>query len=343
METTPKIFDTQIAAEPDYYPWAQQFIDSMHDGHWTVKKFDFSSDVHDFKTKLNEQERESLVRALSAIGQIEIAVKQFWAKLGDNCPHPSLIDLGYVLANVEVIHNKAYKKLLLELDLKHVFHDNLKLDIIHGRVNYLRKYTHRCYADNKQQYIYAVTLFSLFIENVSLFSQFYIAMWFAKEKNAFKNLSTQIDYTRKEETIHALVGIKLINTFREEYPELFTQELTDRIISEAKCAYEAEAKIIDWETNGLSERDMNAAVLKNYIKNRINESLELAGFPKAFFDIDAELLKETIWMEEKTLGNTMTDFFHKNPTEYAHSASSYDVNSLFDDEDEPMAFPSFKE
>ena len=84
----------------------------MHNGFWTDKEFSFKSDVQQFKVDLTDQEREIIVRTLSAIGQIEVAVKTFWAKLGENLPHPSLCDLGYVMANVEVIHNNAYERLL---------------------------------------------------------------------------------------------------------------------------------------------------------------------------------------------------------------------------------------
>ena len=102
------IFEEQISRKPNKYPWTEQFIEAMHNGFWTDKEFSFKSDVQQFKVNLSDQEREILVRTLSAIGQIEVAVKTFWAKLGDNLPHPSLQDLGYVMANVEVIHNNAY-------------------------------------------------------------------------------------------------------------------------------------------------------------------------------------------------------------------------------------------
>ena len=55
---------------------------------------------------------------------------------------------------------------------------NLELDFIEGRVNYLRKYNHKFYKDSKKQYVYSIILFTLFVENVSLFSQFYIINWF---------------------------------------------------------------------------------------------------------------------------------------------------------------------
>ena len=77
------IFEEQISRKPDNYPWAQEFIEVMHTGFWTDKEFSFTSDVQDFKVNLSDDEREMIIRTLSAIGQIEVAVKKFWAKLGE--------------------------------------------------------------------------------------------------------------------------------------------------------------------------------------------------------------------------------------------------------------------
>ena len=322
------IFEEQVSRKPDHYPWAQEFIEVMHEGFWTDKEFSFTSDVQDFNVNLDETEKEIIIRTLSAIGQIEVAVKKFWSKLGDNLPHPSLTDLGYVMANVEVIHNNAYERLLKVLGLEDVFEENLKLDFIEGRVNYLRKYTHRFYKDSKKQYVYALILFTLFVENVSLFSQFYVINWFNRYKNVLKDTGQQVKYTRNEENIHALAGIKIINTIREEHPELFDEELEERVTQESEAAFKAESQIVDWMVNGYDQKGMNAPVLKEFIKNRINESLEQIGFSKAF-NIDKQLLVNTIWFEEELLGNNATDFFHTRPVEYAKNSQTFDAEDLF--------------
>lgn len=322
------IFDEQISRKPNKYPWTEQFIKAMHDGFWTDKEFSFSTDLHQFKTSLNDREREIIVRTLSAIGQIEVAVKTFWAKLGENLPHPSLSDLGFVMANVEVIHNNAYERLLSVLDMEDVFEENLKLEWIQGRVKYLKKYTHRFYKDSKKQYLYALILFTLFVENVSLFSQFYVINWFAKNKNVLKDTDQQVRYTRNEEALHAMVGMKIVNTIREEYPELFDKELEDRILHEAEQAFVAESKIIDWMVNGTNEKGLSAPVLKEFIKNRINDSLLGIGFPKVF-EINEELLDETFWFDEQVLAPNMTDFFNSRPVEYAKNSQSYGEDELF--------------
>jgi len=322
------IFEEQVSRKPDHYPWAQEFIEAMHNGFWTDKEFSFTSDVQDFTVELNDTEREMIIRTLSAIGQIEVAVKKFWSKLGDNLPHPSLTDLGYVMANVEVIHNNAYERLLKVLGLEDVFEENLKLDFIEGRVNYLRKYNHRFYKDSKKQYVYALILFTLFVENVSLFSQFYVINWFNRYRNVLKDTGQQVKYTRNEENIHALAGIKIINTIKEEHPELFDEGLEEKILEESKAAFKAESNMVDWMINGYNEKGISAPILKEFIKNRINESLEQIGFKKAF-DVDKQLLVNTIWFEEELLGNNATDFFHTRPVEYAKNSQTFDADDLF--------------
>lgn len=312
------IFDEQISRKPDNYSWARDFIDAMHSGFWTDKEFSFTADKQDFKVNLTEEERGIIVRTLSAIAQIEIAVKKFWAKLGDNLPHPSLVDLGLVLSSVEVIHNLAYQRLLDELDLNHVFEENLKLDVINGRVNYLQKYNKKYYKDSKKQYVYALALFTLFVENVSLFSQFYIILWFERFRNVLKDTSQQVNYTKREEDLHAKAGIKLINTIRSEHPELFDEELETKILQEANEAYKSEAKIIDWIVGQWSDKRISANILKEYIKSRINDSLYQIGF-KQLYEIDINLIRDFEWMNEDCLGNNSTDFFHQRPTEYAKS------------------------
>jgi len=328
MNNKTLIFDEQISRKPDYYPFCQEFISAMWAGHWTPNEFNFKSDVHDFKTRLTDEERKIVEKTLSAIGQIEVAVKTFWAKMPETLKHPSLSDLGYTMANVEVIHNIAYEKLLNVLDLNEIFEQNLKLDIIQGRVKYLRKYLEKNYDDQKKQYVYAIILFTLFVENVSLFSQFYTILWFGRYKNVLKDTNQQVLYTKNEELIHAQAGIKIIQIIKEQYPNLFDRELEDKITSEAKEAFKAESKIIDWMIGDYSDKRINKDIIKEYVKFKINDSLKQIGF-KEIYDIDDNLYRDFEWMNEEVLGNNMTDFFYKRPVDYSKKHTSFESADLF--------------
>jgi ribonucleoside-diphosphate reductase beta chain len=311
------LFEEQISRKPDLYPWTKQFIDAIWQGFWTPDEFNFRSDYSQFKTDLTPEEQEVIVKTLSAIGQIEVAVKTFWAKIGDHLPHPSIRDLGFAMANSEVIHNLAYEKLLDVLHMTHVFEQNLNEEVIKGRVNYLRKYLNKVYKNDKKQYIYAITLFTLFVENVSLFSQFYIVMHFNRNRAVLKDCAQQVQYTRNEELLHAQVGIKIINTLREEYPELFDEELQQRIQNECIDSLKAESKVIDWIMGTYARPGLDANILKAFIAKRMKDSIDQIGFDSSAIVYDPELVKKTFWFDEELLGTNMTDFFQKRPVEYS--------------------------
>lgn len=323
-----KIFDEQIARFPDYYSWTRQFIEAMWQGHWTPAEFNFKADIHDFKTVLNKEEQGIINRTLTAIGQIEISVKKFWAKIGDILPHPSIIDMGYVMAGIEVIHNIAYEKLLVVLGLEASFQENLKAEPIAGRVKYLRKYLDKQYNDNKKQFLYALILFTLFVENTSLFSQFYIVMWFGRFKNVLKDTNKQVKYTTKEELIHGLAGTTLVNVIRKEYPELFDAQLEAKIQEEALEAYKAECKIIDWILGDYQGPRLNKTILKEYVKYRINVSMESIGFKKPF-EIDDLLYRDFEWMNEEVLAPSQEDFFKGRPIDYSKKSRVVTKESIF--------------
>jgi len=322
------IFEEQISRKPDHYPWTQDFIEAMHNGFWTDKEFSFQSDKQDFMVSLDEQEREIIVRALATIGQLEISVKKFWAKLGDNLPHPSINDMGYVMANTEVIHGDAYERLLEVLGIDDAFEKTLELDIIKGRVNYLRKHLHKFHSDNRKQFVYSLILFTLFVENIALFSQFYTISWFGRYKNLLKDTNKQVEYTSREENLHAMIGMKLINVMRKEHPELFDEQLEAKIRHEAEQAVKYEMQIIEWIVNGYQSEKLNSEVLKEFVKNRMNESLKEIGFG-TMFEIDEEALSKTAWFDEQVLGNNQSDFFHSRPVEYSRAGKCFAVEDLF--------------
>jgi ribonucleoside-diphosphate reductase beta chain len=322
------LFEEQISRKPDMYPWTKQFVDAIWQGFWTPDEFNFRSDYSQFKSDLNEAEQQVIVRALSAIGQIEVAVKTFWANVGEKMPHPSIRDLGYAMANSEVIHNLAYEKLLEVLQLTHVFEENMNEAVIKGRVDYLRKYLNKVYKNDKQQYIYSIILFTLFVENVSLFSQFYVIMHFNRNRAVLKDCAQQVQYTRNEEMLHAQVGIKLINTLREEYPELFDKELENRILHECIDSLKAESKVIDWIMTDYAVPGLDATILKAFIAKRMKDSMDQIGFDSSAIVYDKALVDKTFWFDEELYGTNMTDFFQKRPVEYS-KGSAITAEDLF--------------
>lgn len=325
------IFDRQINLKPNKYPWSTTFIHAMWHNAWSPSVFSFQSDVLDFRTRLTPEDQRVIVNSLSAISQIEVQVKQFWKNLGDNLPHPSLIDLGVVMANVEVVHNHAYVKLLETLGLDAEVEKALDHEVLLGRVNYLNKHIHRYYENSRKQFLYSLILFTLYVENVSLFWQFYVILHFNRFNNVLKDTAQQVQYTKNEELLHAQAGIKIINTIRQEHPELFDAELEDLIRESSFKALRQEVKVIEWAIGDYDHGKLNKSILYSYTAHRINESLKAIGF-EPLFEVEgvAALRKDDwMWMEEEILAPAMTDFFHKKPVEYSKSHTSIQAGDLW--------------
>lgn len=322
------IFDKRTAFKPFEYPEVMDFVDKINHSYWIHSEFNFTADIQDFHVKLNEIEKNAIKNTLLAISQIEVSVKTFWSKLHEKLPKPEFNAVGVTFGESEVRHERAYSHLLEILDLNDNFETLLENPVIQGRVDYLSKYLKNAAENSQEAYTLTLALFSLFIENVSLFSQFLVIKSFNKEKSILKDIDNVVQATQKEETLHALFGAYIINQIKKEKPEWFDEEFYSKIERACKKAYEAESKIIDWIFE-MGELDfLPIDVVKEFIKNRFNESVALIG-GKQVFDINVEKLDQIEWFIEEIYAEVNTDFFHKKPTTYSKKKQSVTERDLF--------------
>jgi ribonucleoside-diphosphate reductase beta chain len=303
-------------------------INAMWAGHWTVNEFSFSSDIQDFKTQLDDTERDLFKKTILLISQIEVAVKTYWSGIGRIFPKPEIGDMGAVFGGIEVIHSRAYSEILNKLGFNDDFQNILNKPAVRGRVAYLNKYNDKPYKNDYKNAIYSLTLFTLFVENVSLFSQFYIVLAFNRFRGILKDVANVVQYTSKEENLHAEGGIALINEIRKEHPELFDIEFETRIYEEANEALTAEMNLIEWILQDYSNEFLSKEILITYLKKRLNISLEKIGF-EPIFEVDEKLVEQTDWMDDEVFASTLTDFFYKKPIEYQRKMKSFEASDLF--------------
>lgn len=75
-------------------------------------EFNFTGDIQDYRTVINDHERHVLTRAMLAISQVGVNVKRFWGELYRYFPKPEMDDVGGTFAESEVRHKDAYPLLL---------------------------------------------------------------------------------------------------------------------------------------------------------------------------------------------------------------------------------------
>src|SRR5699024_6135487 len=245
QERKPDIFRRRLNLKPYEYPSLVEYKDAIQQSYWVHTEFNFTSDIHDYKVNVSVAERNAIKNAMLAIAQVEVAVKTFWGDLFHRMPKPEIGSVGYTFAESEVRHHDAYSHLLEILGLNSEFERIEEIPALYQRVNYLSDSVALSKTGDDKDYALSILLFSLFIEHVSLFSQFLIMMSFNKHKNVFKGVSNVIEATSKEEQIHGLFGIELINIIREEKPEWFDAKLEQRVYDACREAYQSEEQVID--------------------------------------------------------------------------------------------------
>lgn len=322
------IFEARVNILPYEYPQLLAYKDAIRHSYWIDTEYNFTTDIDDFRVKVTDEEREVIKKTMLAIAQIEVNVKTFWADLYKRMPITEIGDVGMTFAESEVRHKDAYARLLRILGLEDEFKTVIEIPAIEGRIKYLKKYLDGSRSKDNKMYTKSVLLFSLFIEHVSLFSQFLIMMSFNKEKNLFKGISNVVEATSKEEDIHGNFGAELINIIRSENPEWFDLEFEDLIYSACNKAYIAECDILDWIFEKGELDFLPKENIRQFIMNRFNNSLAKIGM-KPLFYVDSSLLEKTHWFDVEITATKEGDFFYKKQIDYNKKSKAITEDDLF--------------
>ena len=322
------IFEKRLNLKPYDYPALNEYVDAIRHSYWIHTEFNYTSDIQDFKSTLTEVEKNAIKNTMLAISQIEVAVKSFWGDIYKKMPKPEIGSVGSTFAESEVRHHDAYSHLLEILGLNNEFKNLKKKPVIMRRVNYLESALKNVNSEDNKEFSESIILFSLFIEHVSLFSQFLIIMAFNKHRNVLKGISNVVEATSKEEQIHGDFGIDVIKIIKAENPDWFDESHGLLVQETCKEAYLSESKIIDWIFEKGELDFLPKAVIKEFIKNRFNKSLESIGVSKVF-DTDETLLAETDWFDDEIIGTKHGDFFVKRSINYSKRTKSITSDDLF--------------
>ena len=322
------IFKKRVYLKPYEYPELYEYVSAIRHSYWIHTEFNFVGDVQNFKVNVDEKERTVIKNAMLAIAQIEVAVKTFWGDVYKKIPKPEVGAVGATFAESEVRHTDAYAHLLEILGLNEVFKTIDEIPVLTKRVQYLEKALTSARSEDNKEYSQSVLLFSLFIEHVSLFSQFLVIMSFNKYKNLFKGISNAVEATSKEEQIHGLFGIDLINIIKEEHPEWFDQIFEEEVIGLCEEAFQSEKEVIEWIFEKGDLEFITKQVVIEFIKQRFNNSLQSIGIRK-IFDTDPELLKESDWFYDEVIATKHGDFFNKKSINYNKKGKSITSDDLF--------------
>lgn len=321
------IFEKRESIRPYAYPQLVHFTNAIRHSFWIPEHFTYDRDVQNYKVDLNEVERDIVKKSMLAIGVVENKVKTFWARIDMRMPVTEVAKVGHTFAGNEVIHQDTYEMLLNLLGLDDEFQRIHEVPCMKGRSEYLTKYLSGVHSKSNKEFTKSLILFTLLVENASLFSQFLIVSSFKKYKNILTNFNTVISATAREENLHAKFGEELINIIRKENPEWFDSEMEEKIKRNVRKAFKAEVGVLDWIFEKGELDFLPKAAIEEYLKYRFNKSLRQIGYSDEF-ELNEDLLKYSNYLDVQLTATTSFDFFAEKSTDYAQNAA-FDEDNMW--------------
>lgn len=126
---------------------------------------------------------------------------------------------------------------------------------------------------------------------------------------------------------HANAGTWIINSILQENPE-YRDSLESYIAHEVIEYMKMEDEMIDWIFECGELQHLPKKHLKDYMRYRIDTSLENLGFGRAFGTNSSHLIPLQ-WFEEEVFSGETDDFFAKRPTAYTKHDQSITKDDLF--------------
>ena len=125
-----------------------------------------------------------------------------------------------------------------------------------------------------------------------------------------------------------IFGIDVVNTIRDEHPEWFDEDMTNKVYEICQMSYQSEEKVIDWIYEDGDLDFLPKELVKEFVKNRLNNSLSSVGYDH-IFDVDEKMIQETDWFDDEIVATKHVDFFVKRSVNYSKRSKSITAEDLF--------------
>lgn len=323
-----KIIEERVIYKPFEYPEAKNYWEKQHQAHWLPSEVPMMSDLADWKSNLNETEKNIIGSILKGFAQTETVVNDYWTGLVTKWfRKPEIIAMATTFGAFETIHAEAYALLNETLGLEN-FDEFMEDETTMAKIENLTKVRDSFGGKNNYHEIAkSLAIFSAFTEGVNLFSSFAVLLSF-KMRNKLKGVGSIVEWSIRDESLHSEAGCWLFRTLIEENPELKTPELETAINEAALLSLQLELDFIDkvYELGDLE--GCNKYDLQNFIKYRINTKLGDLGYKSIIDNIDMTSIERMKWFDHLSAGKQHSDFFSTRVTNYSKGHISWD-ESIF--------------
>ena len=313
--------------KPMYYPWAYEAWKTQQQLHWMPDEVPMSSDIKDWAEKLTDNEKNLLTQIFRFFTQADVEVANCYNKHYARVFGPTEVQMMLTaFANMETIHIAAYSHLLETIGMPDTeYLTFMKYKEMKDKYDYMQDFN----VENNREIAKTLAVFGAFTEGLQLFASFVMLLNFPRF-NKMTGMGQIITWSVRDETLHCLNVIKLFNTFIEENPEIWDDELKAELYEACKTIISHEDAFIDLAFEMGEVEGMTAHDVKQYIRYIADRRLTQLNL-EPLYNITSNPLP---WVDDMLNAPEFANFFEQRVTEYSKSATTGTWNEAFDSYDE---------
>jgi len=314
LKADSKLLQERHVYKPFLYPWCYEAWMTQQRIHWLPEEVPLAEDVRDWKKNLTPAEKNLLTQIFRFFTQADVEVSNCYARNYAQVFGP--VEVQMMLAafgNIETIHIAAYSHLLDTVGMPEIeYQAFLKYKEMKDKFEYMQGSSMATRRDIAK----TMALFSAFTEGLQLFASFAILMNFPRF-NKMKGMGQIVTWSVRDETLHCLSMIRLFNTFVQENPDIWDDQLKGEIIQCCKDVVNIEDNFIDLAFEQGGVEGLEAQEVKDYIRYIGDRRLQQLNL-EPIYGIEKNPLP---WMDEMLNGAEHTNFFENRATEYSKAST----------------------
>ncbi|OGH68814.1 MAG: ribonucleotide-diphosphate reductase subunit beta [Candidatus Magasanikbacteria bacterium RIFCSPHIGHO2_02_FULL_47_14] len=311
-----------VQLHPMKHTFAWDAYNAGNANHWLPTEIIMQNDIEQWRAAnvLSDDERHAFKTVLGffttadSIAANNIVLAVYRHMTSPEC-RMYLLRQGYE----EAIHTHAYQYIVesLGLDGGEIFNMYREVEAIYNKATFILSFNEGIFNpqfktgtfENDQKFLENIIIFSLVMEGIFFYSSFAVIFGFHRQHKMVGS-AEQIQYIMRDESQHLNFGINLVNTIKEEQPELWTPEFQQHVIDLVKEGTELE---IEFATSVFPKGifGMNAESFREYIQHIADRRLARVGLPAQYNSPNP-----FPWMSEAVDLNKEKNFFETRVIEY---------------------------
>ena len=300
------------------YPEPIAFAEAQASIAWPPLEIPVESDMQEFLTLSSEADKHAITTILKLFTKYEIvAGNEYWGtKIAKRYPRVCIQRMASAFANAELnMHAPFYNELnkVLNLDTEEFYTSYLEDETLKSRMEHIDAMV------ASKDDLLSVGAFSM-VEGAVLYSAFaFLKHYRVGGKNQFKNLISGINFSVRDENLHAEGGAWLFKQHLKELKETgtFSKKQEDDLFKELQQTaikiYEHECKIIEMIFEKGSISGITPKQLEHFVQSRLNICMDNLSVPRVF-KVTYNPIAE--WFYDNINAVKLHDFFDTTGNEY---------------------------